>query len=106
MIIVPVLGWIVLTLRRQSAHILGDIVWPSAPYLATMTHEQRVAIHQFVLPAHMVLAYGGLGLVGLHVAAAFYHHYHRRDDVLRRMLPQFRRRPWSAPDARQHASVP
>jgi cytochrome b561 len=107
MIVVPLFGWVVLTLRRQPAHVLGDVNWPGVPYITTMTtREQRVAIYQALLPAHIVLAYAGLALIGLHVAAGLYHHYYRRDDVLRRMLPQFLSRPWSASDAQQHAPIP
>ena len=36
---------------------------------------------------HAVTAYVLLGLISLHVAAAFWHHIVRKDVVLRRMLP-------------------
>jgi cytochrome b561 len=34
---------------------------------------------------HQVLAWGLLGLIGLHLAGALYHHLILRDGVLRRM---------------------
>lgn len=99
MLIVPVSGWVVLTLRRQSAPLVSNFTWPGVPFLNTATtHEQRVAIYQALLPAHIVISYAGLGLIGLHVAAALYHHYYRRDDVLMRMLPLLRQHARSTVD--------
>jgi cytochrome b561 len=99
MLIVPLSGWFVLSLRRQAAPLVPYLSWPAVPWLNTATtHEQRVAIYQTLLPAHIVLSYAGLGLIALHVAAAFYHHYYRRDDVLMRMLPLRRGAP-ATPDS-------
>jgi cytochrome b561 len=44
----------------------------------------------FWLKAHSYLAYAGMALVALHVAAAFRHHFWARDNVLLRMIaPSF-----------------
>jgi len=86
---VPLTGWGIMSLRRQTAGMLNLFDWPGIPYIMThTTHAQRVQYYQFLVPAHSTLAYAGIGLVGLHLTAALYHHFHRRDDVLRRMLPK------------------
>lgn len=41
---------------------------------------------------HELLAFGTIGLLGLHVLAALKHHYFDRDDVLARMAPWVRAR--------------
>jgi cytochrome b561 len=87
MLVAPLTGWIVLSVRRKPPSIFGLFTWPNLPPFAAMPHEQRTSIHDAVLPAHSWISYAGMALVGLHVAAALYHHWVRRDDVLRRMLP-------------------
>jgi cytochrome b561 len=91
---VPLSGWAILSLRNAPAGIFGKLTWPNIAYLAHMTHEQRVRIHDFLLPMHSKLSYIGIGLVGLHIAAALYHHFLRGDEVLTRMLPRIRARPF------------
>jgi cytochrome b561 len=87
MIVVPLSGWAVLSVRKSPAVLFGMAHWPNIPFLAGMTRTQRVAIYNVVFPGHIQWSYIGMGIVALHVSAAFYHHYWRRDDVLRRMLP-------------------
>jgi len=42
---------------------------------------------QQLLTAHKAVGFSLLGLIALHVSAAFYHHFGRRDDTLAAMLP-------------------
>ena len=86
MLVAPLTGWVVTSLRRQTASMLGVFDWPILPFINTATtHDQRIGIYQATLPAHLVVSYAGIALVAVHVAAALHHHFYRRDDVLRRM---------------------
>jgi cytochrome b561 len=89
---VPVIGWAILSVRRAPAAMLGQLNWPNIAYLADATHDQRVRINDLLLPIHAKLSYIGIGLIGLHIAAALYHHFFRHDEVLMRMLPGRRSR--------------
>jgi cytochrome b561 len=84
---VPAIGWAILSTRNTAVGIFGKLHWPNIAYLGQMTYGQRVRLHGFLVAVHTKLAYLGIGLVGLHVAASLYHHFYRRDDVLTRMLP-------------------
>jgi cytochrome b561 len=87
MLVAPLTGWFVLSVRRQPTSMFGLFTWPNLSWLAGMPHPQRVSYHDALLPLHTWISYAGIALVGVHVAAAMYHHFYRRDDVLRRMLP-------------------
>lgn len=88
MLAVPLSGWLVLSLRHQATSVFGLFRWAwPLPVIATMSHQDRVTLHDALLPAHIWMSYVGMCLVGAHVFAALYHHLARRDDVLRRMLP-------------------
>lgn len=89
MLAVPLSGWLVLSLRHQATSVFGLFRWAwPLPVIVTMSHPNRVILHDALLPAHIWMSYAGMGLVGAHVLAALYHHFARRDDVLRRMLPR------------------
>jgi len=87
MLVAPLTGWFVLSVRKQATSMFGLFTWPDFSLLAAMPHQQRVTYHDALLPLHIWISYAGIALVGLHVSAALYHHFYRRDDVLRRMLP-------------------
>jgi cytochrome b561 len=89
-LVAPLSGWIVASLRRQTASMLGLFDWPALTFFGSMTREQRRAIYDVVLPFHMVLSYAGIALVVGHVCAALHHHFFRHDDVLERMWPRLR----------------
>jgi cytochrome b561 len=86
-IAVPTTGWFILSARNSPANWFGELHWPSLTFLARLTYEQRVRIHDLLLPMHSKLSYLGLSLIGLHVGASLYHHFWRGDAVLLRMLP-------------------
>ena len=90
MIVAPLTGWLVLSLRHQHTSVFGlfSWAWPTLPAIATMAHAERQLYHDLLLPLHTRLSYLGMSLVALHVAAALYHHFWRRDEVLTRMLPR------------------
>jgi cytochrome b561 len=89
MVLAPVSGWLVLSLRHKATSVFGLFhwAWPSIPAIAHMARPERVFWHDQLLPLHIRLSYVGIGLVALHVTAALYHHFGRRDEVLVRMLP-------------------
>jgi len=92
MIAVPVMGWIVLSVRKKPPALYGDVYWPAFMGFDKLSHDTRGVLHTVMLPGHIWLSYVALSFVAAHVLAALYHHYYRRDDVLRRMLPWTRLR--------------
>ena len=89
MVVAPVSGWLVLSLRHKATSVFGLFrwAWPSLPAIAHMARPERVFWHDEFLPLHIRISYVGMVLVALHVTAALYHHFGRRDEVLVRMLP-------------------
>ncbi|MDF1792367.1 MAG: cytochrome b/b6 domain-containing protein [Thalassobaculaceae bacterium] len=79
LIALPVLGWLMSAAANTPVNLFGLVVLPNpiAP--------DRELAHLFE-EAHETLAYGLLGLVALHAAAALKHHLVDRDATLRRML--------------------
>ena len=90
MIVAPVSGWLVLSLRHKATSVFGLFrwAWPSLPAIAHMARPERVFWHDHLLPLHIYVSYVGMSLVVLHMSAALYHHFGRRDDVLLRMVPR------------------
>jgi cytochrome b561 len=100
MVVAPLSGWLVLSLRHQATSVFGLFrwAWPTLPAIATMARPERQSWHDVLLPLHTRLSYLGMCLVAVHVAAALYHHFGRRDDVLLRMLPRAVGGPRATPD--------
>lgn len=90
MVVAPVSGWLVLSLRHQTTSVFGLFrwAWPTLPAIATLARPERQYWHDQLLPLHTRLSYLGMCLVAAHIAAALYHHFGRRDGVLLRMLPR------------------
>jgi cytochrome b561 len=78
LIVEPLLGWINASSRGWPVTLFGLIPLPSLAAEGSSLGHTMGDIHQLI-------AWGLLGLVGLHVAAALYHHFLLRDGVLRRM---------------------
>jgi cytochrome b561 len=79
MIVVPLLGWIGISLYPAlTLFKLFD--------LPALTGANRAA-SESVLIAHAFGAYFLVALILAHIGAALFHHFVRRDDTLRRMLP-------------------
>ena len=89
MLVLPLLGWLTMDLKGTGARMFGQAL----PSLVAPDRE----LATLVFRAKWWLAYGVLGTIGLHAAAALAHHYLLRDGVLVSMLPQ-RRRSRPAPD--------
>jgi cytochrome b561 len=82
---VPMLGWLHLNLKGIGANLFGLPL----PVLTGMDRD----LASLVLQAKGWIAYGMLGAVGLHAAAALAHHYLVRDGVFAAMLPRVRQGP-------------
>lgn len=95
MVVAPISGWLVLSLRHKATSVFGLFrwAWPSLPAISHMARPERVFWHDHLLPLHVWMSYIGMSLVALHVTAALYHHFGRRDGVLVRMLPNRSRPP-------------
>jgi cytochrome b561 len=83
LIVVPLLGWIGISLY-PALEVFGLLKLPS---LVATPDEARSTI---VFAAHAIAAFVLVGLVAMHVGAALYHHFIRGDGVLARMLPGLR----------------
>ncbi|MEQ8700503.1 MAG: cytochrome b [Bauldia litoralis] len=80
LIVMPLTGWIMSSMKNLPLVYLGVIPIPS-PF---GKNEQWAEILEDV---HETLGLLLLILIGVHVLAALYHHVILRDNVLRRMLP-------------------
>jgi cytochrome b561 len=77
LIVQPLMGWANASSRGWQVTLAGVKLPAIAPTGSAIGHALG--------DVHSLLAWGMLGLIGLHVAAAFYHHFVLRDRVLRRM---------------------
>lgn len=76
--LMPLSGWADASERDLTVTLFGTASLPS------IAHPGGTS---FFGTLHTIAAYGLLGLIGLHVAAALYHHIVLRDRVLSRMVP-------------------
>jgi cytochrome b561 len=85
LIALPLEGWLL-----TNAHGIGLSLFGLGPLPNLMASDSEFA--DVLSDYHVRLAWGLLGLVGMHAAAALWHHYVRRDAVLTAMLPGSRMR--------------
>lgn len=81
----PLTGWLLVSSTAKYPTVffwLGEV-----PFIPMPVGLDAKAAHDQLKEMHELLAFGALGLLALHVAAALRHHYRLRDDTLRRMLP-------------------
>lgn len=86
MLAMPLSGWLMSSAKGYPTVWFGVLPLPD---LLDKNHDLGEALEE----VHEILAFVILGLVGLHVAAAFKHHFVDRDDVLTRILPGLKPRP-------------
>ncbi len=85
LVLQPMLGLSASMLHGDRLVLPGGLVVPDLlPFDRKLAHT--------VFQVHGIVALILLGLIGMHVAAAFYHHFVRKDDVLAGMLPSLGRR--------------
>ncbi len=79
MVLLPVTGYLISTSEGAGVGMFGLFDVPALFDVTTATRDLAIDVHFYV-------AYGGIGLVGLHVLAALKHHFVDRGSTLRRML--------------------
>ena len=81
-IALPLSGWALVSVSTLEIPTMpfNLFVMPNLPL------TESDAAESFWAAAHWYLAYAGIALVALHVAAALRHHFLLRDSVLRRMI--------------------
>lgn len=79
MIVMPLAGWLLLSLRGDPVPFFGLTLPPLA--------AEQEDLAKLLRGWHEDVGRAGYALIGLHAAAALAHHYFWRDDTLRGMLP-------------------
>lgn len=80
LLIMPLTGWLMSVTAGIPVSFFGLFLLP-APFA---TDHQW---HEFFRQIHTWCAFGLIGLICIHVAAALQHHFIYKDTILRRMLP-------------------
>lgn len=85
LVAVPLAGWALVSAStiRIPTSVFGLATWPDLPVLSDLDLAGRARVQPLLAQAHALLAYGFIGLVFLHGAAALWHG--RR--ILARMVP-------------------
>ena len=78
--LMPLSGWLMSSAAGLPVSFFG---WFVLPTLIAPDPSWRV----YFLTIHQFTAFGLIGLIGLHTAAALQHHFIEKDNILRRMLP-------------------
>jgi cytochrome b561 len=86
LIVIPLLGWLIVSASGAPNHVFGFLPLPSLPGVAG-----RSALGAFTENMHRLLAYGLCVVVVLHTAAAVKHHFADPSSGLMRILPGARR---------------
>ena len=79
MVLLPVTGYLISTSEGAGIDMFGLF---DVPAFFDVTAETR----DLAIDVHFYVAYGGIGLVGIHIVAALKHHFVDRGSTLRRML--------------------
>lgn len=87
MIGLPLTGWLLVSASPYKTELFGLVALPNLPFIADMPDKK--AFGEIAEDCHGALASITLGLLLLHIAAAWKHHLFERDDVLLRMAPRF-----------------
>jgi len=79
MLLLPISGYLISTSEGEGITLFFELDFPA---LLPVSESLR----ELAVDGHYLMAYGGLGLIGLHVLAALKHHFVSGDDTLRKML--------------------
>lgn len=82
MLLMPILGWLLLSGEGDPVPFFGLELPPLA--------SADKAFAKSVKEVHETIGEAGYYLIGLHAAAALFHHYFKHDNTLTRMLPSRR----------------
>lgn len=83
MFAMPITGWLMSSAAGIPVSMFGLFLMPN---LIAPDKE----LGHFVRGLHETLAWVLIGLITLHVLAALLHHFYYKDNILKRMLPNFR----------------
>jgi len=85
----PFTGWVIVSASSLNIPTIlyGIVPWPHLPFIAALDNKKDIG--EFFEELHGLLAYGIVGLLVVHILAAWKHHLVNRDDVLLRMAPKF-----------------
>jgi cytochrome b561 len=89
MISMPITGWIVVSTSSLNIPTLlfHTIPWPHFPLVHALSAPAKLAVNGAFDWSHVILAWGAILLIALHVAGALKHALVERDGVAWRMLP-------------------
>jgi len=79
MLLLPISGYLISTSEGEGIALFFGLDFPA---LLPVSESLR----EWAVDGHYLMAYGGLGLIALHVLAALKHHFVSGDDTLRKML--------------------
>lgn len=109
MLALPLSGWAYVSASPAGVPTLlfgqAFLQWPHMPFFADMALEARKALAGNIENAHGAMAWGVLGLLGLHVLAALKHQFIDRDRLLARMAPGVFGRTYGAHDDSRGALI-
>lgn len=85
MLAIPLSGWALTTAAGYAPiSIYGIFNWPALPGITAATPMDKEFVHS-IGEIHETLAWGMIGLLGLHIAAALKHQFIDKDNILKRM---------------------
>ena len=76
----PISGWLMSSAAGFPVSIFG---WFTLPDLVNQNEQYRELLSLF----HETIGYSLIGIIAIHIFAAFQHHFIYKDTILRRMLP-------------------
>ena len=92
LILLPLSGWALVSASVLDIPtvLYGVLPWPHLPVLSTLADKKPVEDALKVI--HGYAAWALMALVIAHAGAALHHHFIAKDDVMRRMLPERRKK--------------
>ncbi len=89
-IAIPLSGWMLVSASPKNipTMFLTLFHWPHIWFLANMDVAQKKEIAGIFDQTHVILAYGAIALIVLHVGAALRHQYWIKDNEMARMIPR------------------
>jgi len=88
--LMPLTGWTMVSASPYNipTMVYGLFEWPHIPFVASAANKE--GIMDIAKEAHEIVALLAVLALLLHIGAAVKHHFILKDDVLRRMLPQWK----------------
>ena len=85
----PLTGWLIVSSSKTAIPTLlfGAVPWPHIPGIVGLTPDAKASVNAAGATGHLILAWGALVLIALHVLGALKHQLLERGGELGRMLP-------------------